>query len=116
MRVLFDHSTPAPLRHALKGHRVTEAIERGWDALENGALLTEAEAAGFEVFVTADKNKRYQQNLAGRTIAIVELGTPRWPVVRNYVERVVEAVNAATPGSDAQVEFPLPPKPPFERA
>lgn len=47
MRVLFDHSTPAPLRHFLKGHQVTESVERGWDELENGALLTEAEAAGF---------------------------------------------------------------------
>lgn len=49
MRVLFDHSTPAPLRHYLKDHLVTEAVERGWDELENGALLTEAEAAGFDV-------------------------------------------------------------------
>lgn len=116
MRVLFDHSTPAPLSRYLKGHLVTEAIERGWDELENGALLTEAEAAGFEVFVTADKNIRYQQNLTGRTIAIVELSTPRWPIVRNYIERVAAAVNAATPGSYTEVDIPFPPKEPFTRS
>ena len=64
MLVLFDHSTPAPLRSALKGHVIVEAVERGWETLGNGALLDAAEAAGFEVFVTADKNIWYQQNLS----------------------------------------------------
>jgi len=54
MLVLFDHSTPAPLRYALKAHTVVEAVERGWERLANGALLQEAEAAGFDVFITAD--------------------------------------------------------------
>ena len=71
MRILFDHSTPAPLRHALTTHDIVEAVERGWEMLENGALLDAAEAEGFEIFVTADKNIRYQQNLAGRRIAVV---------------------------------------------
>jgi hypothetical protein len=62
MLILFDHSTPAPLRTYLKEHAVTEARDRGWDRLSNGDLLDAAEAAGFEVLVTADKNIRYQQN------------------------------------------------------
>ena len=53
---------------------VVETVERGWERLANGALLEAAETAGFEVFVTADKNIRYQQNLAGRKIAIITLG------------------------------------------
>ena len=70
MRILFDHSTPAPLRRYLPGHLVTEAIEKGWDRLSNGDLLTEAEAAGFDVFLTADKNIRYQQNLKAKKVWI----------------------------------------------
>jgi hypothetical protein len=58
MLILFDHSTPAPLRYALKGHVVIETIERGWDRLANGALLDAADEAGFELLVTADKNLR----------------------------------------------------------
>ena len=104
MLILLDHSTPAPLRYALKGHVVVEAVERGWERLVNGALL---EAAGFEVFVTADKNIRYRQNLAGRKIAIITLGNAQWPVLRRYVERVVAAVDAAVPGSYAEVEIPF---------
>jgi len=94
MLILFDHSTPAPLQYALKGHVVTEAVERGWDRLVNGALLDVAEAAGFEIFVTADKNIQYQQNLTGRKIAVIVLGNAQWPVLRRYLERVIAAVDA----------------------
>jgi hypothetical protein len=41
--------------------------------LRNGELLIAAEAAGFDVLVTTDKNMRCQQNLAGRKIALVVL-------------------------------------------
>jgi hypothetical protein len=49
---------------------------------------------------------RYQQNLTGRRIALVVLSTPQWPRVRLHMERIAAAVNAATPGSYAEVEIP----------
>ena len=105
MLVLFDHSVPAPLSPYLIGHAVTEARTRGWDTLSNGDLLTEAERAGFEVFLTADKNIQYQQNLAGRKIAVVVLITPQWPLVRLRIAKIAAAVNAATPGSYREVDI-----------
>ncbi len=106
MLVLFDQGTPVPIRPFLKGHKVQTTAERGWDTLENGELLKAAEAAGFDVLVTPDKNIRYQQNLAVCRIALVVLGNPRWPVLRPHVERVVAAVNAAKPGSYTEVKIP----------
>jgi hypothetical protein len=106
MVVLFDHSVPAPLSPYLIGHIVTEARDRGWDTLSNGDLLSEAERAGFHVLLTGDKNIRYQQNLSGRKIAVVVLSTPPWPLVRLHTAIVAAAVNAATPGSYAEVEIP----------
>jgi hypothetical protein len=107
MLILFDNGTPAPLRHSLSGHRVVEAIEKGWDRLVNGELIAAAEQAGFDVLLTTDKNMRYQQNLQGRKIAFIVLGNQQWPVLRNYVDRVVAAVDRATPGSYTEVEIPL---------
>ncbi len=107
MLILFDNGTPAPLRYALKGHFVVEAIERGWDRLANGDLVAEAEGAGFQVLVTTDKNMRYQQNLTDRKIAFVVLGNQQWPVLRRHVERVAAAVEAATPGSYCEVAIPF---------
>ncbi len=55
MLVLFDNGTPRTLaRYLIDRHTVTEVRARGWEELENGELLTVAEAAGFEVLVTTD--------------------------------------------------------------
>lgn len=116
MRILFDHGTPTALARALVGHTVTEAIDHGWDHISNGELLTLAEQAVFEILLTTDKNLRYQQNLSGRKIALVVLGNSPWHLVRLHIPAIVAAVNAATPGSFAEVEIPLPPKPPFVRS
>jgi hypothetical protein len=78
--------------------------------LTNGDLLIEAERAGFDVLPTADKNMRYQQNLAGRRIALVVLSTPQWPLVKLHLDRIAAAVDACTPGSYVEVEIPFRPR------
>jgi hypothetical protein len=107
MRILFDHGTPRSIARWLHGHIVVEAIARGWDRLSNGELLKAAEEAGFDVLLSTDKNIQYQQNLTGRKIAVVILGNPQRPAVHRYIDRVVAAVNAATPGSYAAVDIPF---------
>jgi predicted nuclease of predicted toxin-antitoxin system len=71
MKILFDQGTPAPLRHSLAGHSVATAFEKRWDKLENGDLIRAAESEAFEVLITTDQNLNYQQNLRGRTLAIL---------------------------------------------
>ena len=107
MRVLFDQATPVPIREFLIGHTVRTAAQEHWDTLKNGDLLTAAEHAGFEVFLTTDKNIRHQQNMSGRTIAVVVIGVQQWPALQPHVALVVGAVNAATPGSFTDVDIPV---------
>jgi len=76
MKVLLDHCVPRPFEKLLPGHEVVHTSRMGWDLLENGKLLSAAEAEGFEVMVTVDQNIAYQQNLQGRKIAIVSLRAP----------------------------------------
>lgn len=99
MRILFDHGTPSGIAAVLLGHEVTEARACGWDRVSNGELLTLAEAAGFDLLLTTDKRIRYQQNLVGRTIAIVVLGNSTWRVVRLYLDRIASAVHEAALGN-----------------
>jgi len=106
MLIIFDQATPVPIRPFLEGHTVRTAAQQGWDRLRNGDLLTAAEEAGFDLLLPTDKNMRYQQNLVGRRIAIVVLGRQQWPQLRAHIQRVVDAVNAATPGSFVEVEIP----------
>jgi predicted nuclease of predicted toxin-antitoxin system len=99
MKILFDQATPVPIRSYLKGHVVRTAAQQGWATLRNGDLIHSAEAASFDLLLTTDRNMGYQQNLAGRRIAILVLDIQQWPRLRPHVQQVVDAVNAATPGS-----------------
>jgi hypothetical protein len=104
MRILFDHGTPRGLARELPGHSVKTAKEMGWHELNNGDLLKTAEEGAFDLPLTTDQRIRYQQNLADRKIAIVVLsGTTKWSRVRLHCERIAATINAATPGSYAEV-------------
>jgi hypothetical protein len=103
---LFDQGTPAPLRHALPLHEIATAYERGWQNLENGDLLSAAETAGFEALITTDKNLRYQQNLAGRRLAILVLPTTDWRTIRRHADIVVRAVDDLAAGAYVELAFP----------
>lgn len=82
MRILFDQGTPAPLRHALTGHTVETA---------------------FEVFITTDKNLKYQQNLAARSMSIVVLSATSWPRIQLALPDVLAAVESALPAGYTEV-------------
>lgn len=72
MRILLDESLPNELRSDLPGHDVHTVPEIGWSGLKNGELLARS-AGRFDVFVTADQNLRYQQNLSALPVAVAVL-------------------------------------------
>jgi len=98
VKVLFDHGTPAPLRHHLREHVIDRSAELGWELLENGELLARAEAHDYEVLVTTDQNMRYQQNIKQRNLAIVVLMATAWPKVRLRIEAIRTAIEKSRPG------------------
>jgi len=106
MRILFDHGTPTGLARALSAHAVTTAQARGWDRLGNGDLLNAAEADGFDVLITTDRRIRYQQNLAGRRIALIVLaGSTKWSRVQVHFQEIAAAVDGVTPSG--YIEVPI---------
>jgi hypothetical protein len=62
------------MHRLLSGHACSTVQDLGWGGIKNGDLLQRAEGE-FDLFVTSDQNIRYQQNLSGRRIAILELST-----------------------------------------
>jgi UDP-N-acetylglucosamine enolpyruvyl transferase len=108
VKVFFDQGTPVPLRRFLVGHEVATAHERGWSQLNYGALIAATEQAGFEVFVTTDRNLRYQQNLDGRKIAVVVILTTSWPRIQTDLQTVLAAIHSATPGVYVEVKITAP--------
>lgn len=74
MKILLDECVPWPMHRLLTGHTCTSVQAQGWSGIRNGDLLQRAEGE-FDLFITSDQNIRYQQNLAGRATAILELST-----------------------------------------
>jgi len=106
MRILLDECVPLQVRHALPDHNVATAQEMGWSGLGNGELLEAAEHAGFALFIVADKNLRYQQNLSARRIALLELWTNHRPTLEKHFPAIRAAVARIKPGEYSVLEQP----------
>ncbi|MEM9480018.1 MAG: DUF5615 family PIN-like protein [Verrucomicrobiota bacterium] len=93
-RVFFDENVPRPLVKLVTDATqfVSGINERNWKGIENGELLRLLIDEEWDVFVTADKNIRYQQNLAGRGIAIIELPTNRLPTLQSLAKEITDAI------------------------
>jgi hypothetical protein len=85
VKILIDESLPRYLRRVLAGHEVQTVQEMGWGGVKNGPLLALAESA-FDIFLTADKNLRYQQNLAGRRLVVIVFPSNKLSVVKTLEE------------------------------
>ena len=104
MNILLDESVPRLLKLRLPQLDISTVQEMGWAGLRNGELLRRAEEH-FDVFVTADQNLRYQQNLSGRTIAILVLPSNQVPLVTQLVPAVETLLTTIQPGT--VVDVPL---------
>ena len=72
MRILLDESLLIELRDELPQHSIRSVQEMGWSALKNGELLRRAVGL-FDVFLTADQNLQYQQNVKNLPVAVAVL-------------------------------------------
>ena len=105
MTILFDNGVPDRLAPLLDGHSVELSRRRGWAEISNGALLTVAEEAGYEILITTDRDFLYQQNLVGRMIGVVYLRNVRWPVDAAGVQRIQTALDSVNSGEIIEVRF-----------
>jgi hypothetical protein len=85
LRILFDNNVPVGVRRFLVRHEVRTVVEMNWPP-------------------------QSQQNLTGRKLALVVLGSNIWPIVRAHAAVIAAKVDGATPGSYEFVEMPLPPR------
>lgn len=106
MRILLDECVPVQVRNALVGHEVATAQKLGWGGISNGELLQLAEQNGFELFIVADKNLRYQQNLTGRKLAILELWTNHRPTLELHLDKIRAAAEGTAAGAYVVLEKP----------
>lgn len=105
MKILLDECVPWPMHRLLAGHECRTAQQQGWGGIKNGRLLQLAESE-FDLFITSDQNVRYQQNLAGRKIAILELSTNKLRRIEAAVNLIQAAISSIKPAEFRQLEIP----------
>jgi predicted nuclease of predicted toxin-antitoxin system len=105
VKVLLDEQLSRRLRRLLPAHQVSTVAYQSWKGIQNGALIALAEQHGFEILVTADQGLRYQQNLRGRTLAVVVLSTNQYRMHKARIASIALALENCTPGSITFVEF-----------
>lgn len=78
----------------------------GWSGISNGELLQRAEQGGFDLFIVADKNLRYQQNLKGRRLTILELWTNHRPTLEQHLDNIKSTAEKISAGEYVVLENP----------
>ena len=105
MNILLDECVPWPMHRFLLGHTCTSVQAQGWSGIRNGELLQQAEGQ-FDVFVTSDQNLRYQQNLTGKTISILELSTNDLRRIQTAGALIEEVIEGIRPAEFRHLEIP----------
>lgn len=106
MRILIDECIDERLRNSFPDHDCQTARYAGFAGLENGELLTAAETAKFDVLLSVDQGIEYQQNLAGRKIAVIIFHTKsnRLIDLLPYVAVCIAHLESIQPGQVVKIE------------
>jgi predicted nuclease of predicted toxin-antitoxin system len=104
-RVLLDEGVPRHLVGPLDaaGFSAT-AYPNSWKQITNDELLSRAEAEGFDVLVTNDKNMMTQQNMRGRRVGLIVLPTNLRRLVMQLAPEIVRAIRRIKPGQCVIIE------------
>ncbi len=105
MKVLLDECLPRKFKNSFSDHDCQTVPEAGLAGQKNGRLLALAENLGFQLFLTLDKGLQYQQNMAGRDIAvlIIRSASNRLADLLPHVPKCLSVIGEIQPGQLARV-------------
>ena len=96
----MDECLPEELKTWLPEWNMRTVRDMGWAGLKNGELLRRAEEQ-FDLFITAGKNIRFQQNLKERRIAILVPPSNRLTVLRAILTDIQSGIDGSSTYCDA---------------
>ena len=103
--VLLDEPVAEDLRHHLLPHTVETVGYRGLKGTTNGELLRIAEAAGFDILLTSDKNIPHQNNISVFRIAVIVVYSNVLEHLLPSIDPIRDAIERIQPG---QVVYVVP--------
>jgi predicted nuclease of predicted toxin-antitoxin system len=105
-KLLLDECIPRRFKDHLSGHECLTVPEAGWAGKKNGELLSLAENATFQVFISLDQGIEYQQNVTARNISVVLLRAKsnRLGDLLPLVSRLLLVLESIEPGRLVQIQ------------
>ncbi len=104
MKIILDENLPKALKRYFSAYEITTVQEQGWAGIKNGELIARIDGV-YDVFLTSDKNLKYQQNLTGRRVAIIELPTNRLKVLETLIDKILAEVESVSLGMYVQISL-----------
>lgn len=99
MKILLDESLPRKLRFEFEPeHEAWTVRDKGWLSKKNGELLKLMTEDNFDIFVTVDRNLRYQQNpdSLSVTIFILIAKDNRLQTLRLLIPKIFDGISAGS--------------------
>ncbi len=97
MKIILDENLPKALKRYLSAYEVTTVQEQGWAGVKNGELMVKIDGV-YDIFLTSDNNLKYQQNLTGKSIGIIELPTNRLKLLATIIGKILVEVESISLG------------------
>ena len=99
MRILIDECVDPRVKQLFTEHSAFTVFERGWQSLDDGALLSVAELE-MDVLLTIDPNLEFQQNVAAFKLGVVVVRVPKNQLGYYLAmwQGILEAIGRAKPG------------------
>jgi predicted nuclease of predicted toxin-antitoxin system len=99
MKILLDECIDRRLAREFVGYEIKTVPQMGWAGIKDRELLVLAEVE-FDIFVTADRNLSFQQNLSQFDLALIVLQAQsnRLADLKPLVPKVLEMLDVAPKG------------------
>ena len=91
MKIIIDECVPHIVKKELPNHNIKTVQEMGWSGVKNGELL-KLILTEFDVFITSDKNLRFQQNLEELKLSVILLPGNQIPVIKALLPQIEDVL------------------------
>ena len=100
MKILLDENLPRKLKGFFDNHEVFSVKDMGWSGKTNGELFALLHTHGFHVFITSDKNLRFQVPLSKYTASVILLKADnnRLQTLRQCIPKIISILGFVKPG------------------
>jgi predicted nuclease of predicted toxin-antitoxin system len=97
MKILLDENMPAKVKYDFgENFEIHTVKDMGWLGMKNGELLHLATINGFDIFLTLDKNLKYQQSINKFDLKFIVLLSVnnKHQTLQPYIEKVKDLLNS----------------------